>query len=63
MDPTATLTKLLIACSDGFYDQESFREAFNDLGEWLNNGGFLPQGDAAVRDWANATDGWAMVRK
>lgn len=40
MDPTQTLAKFLNACHE--QDREAAMEAFENLHEWLQLGGFLP---------------------
>jgi hypothetical protein len=42
MDPNATLDKILELMGDGDSADIQLVHAFNDLDEWLINGGFLP---------------------
>lgn len=42
MDPNATLDRILELIKDGDSADIMLVHAFNDLDEWLINGGFLP---------------------
>ena len=63
MDPNQTLVDLLVACEEG--DREIAREALDNLRDWINTNGFLPEvkREDHRNFWIGVADNWTPTFK